>query len=393
MKINYNLIWLWLLSMRVVAGIQIHSIKPDVADPRIRTFIADSHYVVSADPAKQKNSLLVHLGASYQKPGDASYYLQLAANAGYHVISLAYPGINNMYATCEHSTDPLCYENFHREVAEGRNYSPWIEIDTFESIFFRLQSVLKFLQMNYPQENWSSYLDGQGRLLQSKITWSGHSDGAGHAAVIAKYYAVHRVVCFSGPKDFSLHYYLPPVWTHTGEWKTDKSALYVFAHTSDEYAFQKEIWDSLGLNKFGPPVNVASSNSPYKSSHQLITSAAVSIADIHGSTILDTRSPKESGKYVFEPVWKYLLGIESGTSILVNEFTAIRLFPNPIQRGRPLSIRSPVPIQDLELIDVNGKIYKINNQNFQLDPQRAAGLYFVRVKMKQQVYTCPLLVY
>lgn len=48
----------------------------------------------------------------------------------------------------------------------------------------------------------------------------------------------------------------------------------------------------MGLNKYGPLVNVSVHLPPYLSSHQLITSAAVSVADVHGFTVLDTRSPK-----------------------------------------------------------------------------------------------------
>lgn len=234
------------LIIQSFAGIHLRSISPDATDPRIRTFTSDSHYIGSPEITKHRNLLLVHLPASFHLASESSHYLQLAAREGYHVISLAYPGIDNMHSSCEHSTDPPCYENFHREVAEGKNYSPGIEIDTFESIFFRLKRALDYLQENYPLENWSYFLDEQGRLDHSRMIWSGHSDGAGHAAVISKYYTVHRVVCFSGPKDFSLHYYLPPVWVHTGEWKTDKSRIYGFTHTSDEYLFQKKSGTAWG---------------------------------------------------------------------------------------------------------------------------------------------------
>ena len=49
--------------------------------------------------------------------------------------------------------------------------------------------------------------------------------------------------------------------------------------------------------------------------------------------------------------------------------------------------------QEKNLYLFSGKINKINREPFKLDPQRAAGLYFVRVKMKQQVFTAPLVVY
>lgn len=394
MKLIYFFFLFFCFAGPLSAAIQVHQVPPQFTDNRIKTFISDSHYILSAEPALQKNKLLVYLPASYQRTKESSYYLSLAANAGYHVISLAYPGINNMYLSCEHSTDPPCYENFHRELAEGKNYTSLADIDTFESIFFRLKSLLVYLKTNYPQENWTPYLNAQGEIEQSLITWSGHSDGAGHAAVIAKYNAVDRVVLFSGPKDFSLHYYLPPVWMHTGVWKTDASKMYAFAHTSDDYAFQKEIWDSLGLNKFGIPVNVASNPPPYKSSHQLITSAQVSVPDIQGCTIVDSRSPKSQGNYVFEPVWRYLLNIESTTAIYEDKVEVLRIYPNPIHAGQSLNIPEARPDQQFELLDYLGrKIYSVKGRSITLDAHLTPGCYYIKGWARRKLFIAPLLIH
>jgi len=86
MKLNYFSIIFFIISYPLVAGIQIHYIRPDSTDTRIKTFISEPHYVLTADLSNQRNLLLVHLGASFQKTDESSYYLQLAANAGYHVI-------------------------------------------------------------------------------------------------------------------------------------------------------------------------------------------------------------------------------------------------------------------------------------------------------------------
>ena len=386
--------FLLVITIQSFAGVQLRSIRPDATDNRIKTFTADSHYICTPETAKQRNLLLIHLPASFHKASESSQYLQLAAREGYHVISLAYPGINNMYSSCEHSTDPPCYENFHREVAEGVNYSPEITIDTFESIFFRLKRTLDYLQLNYPSENWSYFLDSQGRLDHSRMIWSGHSDGAGHATAISKYYSVHRVVCFSGPKDFSLHYYLPPVWVHTGAWKTDKSRIYAFAHTSDDYLFQKEIWDSLGLNKYGPPVNVSVHMPPYLSSHQLITSASVSVADIHGSTVLDARSPKAQDNYVFEPVWKYVLNIGSSTSVKSRDALRFTVSPNPVQAGQQVLIQHSSPIKSFDFFDFKGrKIDSFTGPVFSIKPGLSTGIYFIRSSLGGRALITSLVVY
>ena len=138
----------------------------------------------------------------------------------------------------------------------------------------------------------------------------------------------------------------------TGNWKTDKSNIYSFGHGQDEYAIQQEIWDSLGLKKYGKTVNINQVNYPYNNSHQLITSANVPVGDRHFCTILDNRTILQNGIPLFEPVWKYLLDVPLISTAVTSkkiEIT-IKIYPNPLKTGEKLQIEHK---QDTEFLLLN----------------------------------------
>ncbi len=365
----------------ILASVRKESVSPSHTDSQIKTFISDSHRIYFNLQSQQRNQLLVYLPASFDEANSSNAFCTIAAASGYRVISLTYPGTDKMYSTCEHSTDPPCYENFHREIAEGKNYSSWIQVDSTEGIFYRLKSLLIYLNKKYPQEGWLDYLTSSLDINHGRIIWSGHSDGAGHAAVIAKYYAVLRAICFSGPKDFSLHYYLPPIWMHTGSWKTDKKNIYTFSHISDEYLFQKEIWDSLGLMKYGVPVNIDQVPYPYQQSHQLVTAYNVAIGDRHGCTVQDQRTPILQGVPLFEAAWKYLLDIMSiSTSLQYAVIKSPKVYPNPVQIGGNIYLDAEESWSKLEVVSAKGEmVYTSNGNNKKITLRGLTiGLYFIR---------------
>jgi predicted esterase len=55
----------------------------------------------------------------------------------------------------------------------------------------------------HPFESWAQYLATPDSIDWSNIIVGGHSQGAGHAAYLAKFNSVNRVLLFSGPNDYS----------------------------------------------------------------------------------------------------------------------------------------------------------------------------------------------
>ncbi len=75
----------------------------------------------------------------------------------------------------------------------------------------RLVKLLQYLDVQHPDEHWGDYLIG-GEPNWSRIVISGHSQGAGMAAYIAKRKAVARVVLFSSPWDYVKSSRQPAPW-------------------------------------------------------------------------------------------------------------------------------------------------------------------------------------
>ncbi len=371
-------------------------VLPGQTDARISTFNTDSHYVYYNASVVHKNKLLVHLPGSYGAPKRSRFFGALAADLGYHSIGLAYPNAPTVASFCNTSADSQCYEKVRREIIEGVDYSTVITIDSIECAFNRLRKILNYLDSIYPSENWGQYLDFAGNVVFNKIIFSGHSQGGGHAALIAKYYNVDRALCFSSPKDYSGYFGKPAFWLSSGIWQTPPNQIFAFNHTLDGYPEQLEILDSLGLGALGAPVNVDSISTPYRNTRQLITNYPVPPGDEHGSTIQDYNTPFVSGVPVFLPVWNYMLTgpVTTGSSSIIKLPTAgILVSPNPASGFIQLYLPSPgffVKVYTLAGQKVFERHLLEKTYIFNLDGL-APGLYVVNACAEDQLYTATFL--
>lgn len=82
----------------------------------------------------------------------------------------------------------------------GEDSSPLVVVDAGNSIRARLTALLTYLAATYPNEGWGQFV-AAGQPNWSLITVAGHSQGAGHAAYMAKLYSLDRAVMFSAPGD------------------------------------------------------------------------------------------------------------------------------------------------------------------------------------------------
>jgi len=308
----------------------VKRIRPGDTNSLIATFNADSHYVYLNTTVAAKNVLVVHLPGSFGEPKRSTLFGTLAADLGFHSIGLMYPNAPTVASFCANTSDLLCYENVRREIVEGIDYSSSISIGANEGILSRLNKLLIYLHANFPTENWGQYLDANNNLVYNKLIFSGHSQGGGHAALIAKFYPIKRALCFSSPKDWSNYYNRPPGWLSPAAWQTTPESIYCFNHVLDEHTRQLEIWDSLGVDNYGAPVNVDVNASPYSTTRQLTTTYAVPIGDEHSSTIQDNKTPKVAGVPVFLPVWTYMLTNNTTTGTMAHTaYLNVRPNPNP----------------------------------------------------------------
>lgn len=371
---------------------KVLKIRPSQTDSLIVTFNADSHYVYFNAEAIPANTLVVHLPGSFGEPKRATIFGKHAAELGFHSIGLMYPNAPTVGSLCTNSSDTTCFEHVRREIIEGVDYSSRINILPNESILNRLKKLLVYLHNNYPTENWQQYLDSENQLIFSKIIFSGHSQGGGHAAMIGKYYPIKRAVCFSSPKDWSNFSDSPPAWLSSGNWQINPDQIYCFNHILDEHPRQLLIWESMGLDVNGPPVDVDINNPPFNTSRQLTTAYDLPNGDEHGSTVQDNKTPIISGVPVFQPVWTYMLTNKTSTNIsddVSAEHKKHLIYPNPSRNSVYFNVSEE--LMTIRVTDQTGKILYTSLSCEGLNSidlsDFSPGLYFILIETGDKVYS------
>ncbi len=351
-------------------------------DPNIDWEI-NKHFSFYNPLCNSKNILVLHMVGTFDNPTNNIMFPSVAANNGYHVISVKYPNSTAAQTACNTSSDLNCYSSFRKEIIEGGDFHPDIDVDNANSIINRALKLLQFLHDNHPTENWDTYYSGNN-LNWNKIIVSGHSQGGGHAAYIAKQHQVKRCLMFASPNDYSSNFNSPANWT--SDISISPDSIYfglnnVYDDVVDFYK-QFETWDNLGMSLFGDSLNVDITTN-YTSSHQLYTQQTGSAANQNHSlmirddqTILDV-----NGKSIFEDVWLYMLGNDIFTSlnetVLENE---ISVYPNP--SNHTLMLSGAYPNTTISIINPDGEIvaYHYDSSNSIDISKLNNGLYFLKIQ-------------
>jgi hypothetical protein len=197
----------------------MYLVSPVKTDPDIKD--GDGDNLILFDPKGDPHAnLLVFIGGTNRFRGDQpgfdiaqafaksfpSAFLSLAADLGYRVISLDFKYQPAGTAICPQMPDRSCYERFREKKVFGSGNMPEVPTTPAESIVNRLTKLLQYVARQYPDQGWEGYLVN-GQPNWSRIALTGHSQGAGMAAFLAKRAKVARVILNSSPWD---HYERPP---------------------------------------------------------------------------------------------------------------------------------------------------------------------------------------
>jgi hypothetical protein len=308
------------------AGVTMSTVLPSVTEPAVSGFDTPHRIYLRRDLAAGKSaavpdrrhelllwvpgtaplpSALADKAAAASGREGSEAFCRLAAQLGYHVISLRYP--NSISATAARlDEDPTEFERFRLAIIKGGS-SKHITIAPADSIENRLIKLLQHLATVRPAEGWSEFLTDHATIRWERIAVAGQSQGGGHAALIGIRQRVARVICTGAPKDFNQKLGAPAAWMN-GESATPKSRFFTFNHRQDRQGVpwpqQLQILHALKLDAFGPPVDVDAAAPPYRHSRILFTNypgGNLSSKEAHTAVI----SWRNAG--VFEPVWRYLL--------------------------------------------------------------------------------------
>jgi hypothetical protein len=250
--------------------------------------------------------LFVFLPGSYGQPRFVRYVTNTAADLGFHAVGLAYDNSDALMNICAGAGDAqACQFDTRREAITGMDVSSYIAVSPANSIVNRLVKLLQYLDSQSPAMGWSRYLENSTSPDWSKITFAGHSQGAGTSQILGALYPVHRVVKFAGGVYLSAATYPPFRFTTSAQY-------FSFTHTDDSLFNGIQALDrlTLTLDTFGAVTSVDTASPPYGGTHMLSTSANSSNA--HGAVASDTSLAFDAnGAPIYDTAWKYLFGTPS----------------------------------------------------------------------------------
>lgn len=225
---------------------------------RLRPVVLGADRAVTyGDP--RRDPLVVFLHGTGQEPSNHTRVLDTAAYAGYRVIAVSYASAPDMRAVCAGypaSEWAACSEAGHRAKIYGAESDEYVQISDEASIVGRLHATLTALHAQEPHGGWDAYFtpaagipDHERYLTWSRIVLAGFSQGAGHAAYLAREHAAEGVVLISGPPD--------PVdvvdWMRPGA--TPSCRWLAFRHEGEALSTMfAESWDLLGVEGADAPI-------------------------------------------------------------------------------------------------------------------------------------------
>lgn len=255
----------------------------------------DSNYVALNPAVSSNGKLLVFLVGTNAKTAGYTYFLNLAANLGYHAVAVSYHNSPTVGSVCGNSADSPCFDKYRQQVCFGTPGST-AGVDSLNSIATRTRNLLTYLNRTYPAAGWGQFVAG-GRPVWGKVALSGHSQGSGHAMYLAKRLGCERVVMFSGTDDVSVYYRRVAHWERLPG-ATPPSRLHDLLHLRNEgtpYAVLYQIAQVLGLTAAGPDSATVDGHAPpYGRAQSLYTNVVPQRTGpdmYHGSTVTNFFTP------------------------------------------------------------------------------------------------------
>jgi hypothetical protein len=242
------------------------ALAPTATDPAIDPQFGD-HWAIAKTATTGTGKLVVFLPGTGGQPKHYTALLHEAATLGHRALGLAYPNQPSLFELC--GEDANCYEFARHEIFDGQDRSPKVTIKPADCIQNRLIKALATLDKLRPGEGWGSFASGTTPVW-SKVIVAGHSQGAGHAAFIAKVNKVLRVGMFAGVVDATTKG--PAAWVNNLH-ATPTAAYFGFVHTQDPaYARIAANWTALGMGASW--VDVDASKPPWTSGQGFVTNQA-----------------------------------------------------------------------------------------------------------------------
>lgn len=150
-----------------------------------------------------KPQLVVFLNGSGAAPGNGAELLKAARDLGLYAIALSYRSGESVGALCR-GVD-ACFEPTRASLITGAlevgAATGLRDLESDEGIEPRLLAALQFVATLDADGDWLQFVDADGAVGWASVIVSGHSQGGGHAALLAKRHPVARVLMLASPCD------------------------------------------------------------------------------------------------------------------------------------------------------------------------------------------------
>jgi pimeloyl-ACP methyl ester carboxylesterase len=290
-QLQYPLFTFLLCICGFIAHAQVQLEVDPAATDRNISKVHTPHVALYNNAVKTQRKLVLMIPGTGASAFSCMDFQKSLRDMGFHVIGLDYA--NKVITTaCTESSDSACFDHFRQEIVFGTPVSEKTTVDSTNSIYNRFYKLLVYLNKNDPAGQWDTFLSG-GQIKWSNVIVTGHSQGAGHAAYLAKRFKVARAVMLSGPQDYFSKLDRPAPWL-SDNGKTPKSRLYAFLHKDDPFNCSWQMAGNIKLRKNAIDTVSVHPDLPVSHGHILLTD--VKTKSPHGASLLP----------VFEKVWKYL---------------------------------------------------------------------------------------
>ncbi|MCI5056825.1 MAG: T9SS type A sorting domain-containing protein [Flavobacteriales bacterium] len=361
------------------------------------------HQIFLDQSVTKKNKLLLFLPGTGARPGEHyTEFLKLGAQEGYHSLGLVYKNTISISGVCgtNATTDTLCSEKARSEIIYGTDLSNEVQVDSSNAILNRLKKVLMHLNNTAPTFGWDNFIDPQGNILWQNIAIAGHSQGGGHAALLARDHLLYRVLFFNSPSDQNANIQTPlnqPSWFYDARLTSD-SSYYAFYHEQNGGPGRLDVYQLFGLTNFGSEINVDITSSPFSYTHVLMTDSNTfdhasytnpgcngAGYDPHSDIIIDCELPlDQSGNHPFESAWRHMLNNQVSIPVFVKSEMEITdkllVYPNPFKSEVFIDSKLNLGQCDFKLYDLSGRLLEQFQVSQQVDLSHlASGTYIYQV--------------
>ncbi len=346
-SVHLRVLCCFALSLGDGAAQTSHSFRPSQADPAITTF-DNLQYAYVDQSVPNCNRLLVFLPGTTGTPYFYREILKHAATLGYHSLGLMYPNNRAVGTLCaiHDRRNPDCPRDVRLEILDGTDRTSLVEVDRTHCIENRLIRALQYVASQHPSEGWERFLKEDEIIVWDHVAIAGHSQGGGHAAMIAKRYEVNRCLIFAAADWF-------PFEDRLANWPSEPGATpahrhYLFGHVRDplvDWDHQRAFASGLDLDRLGGPVRVDEILTALPPRHIFTTD--MDVANFHNTVVVDAHTPLDAqDQPLFRPVWKHMLLAESPTlSFEVTDSQMAKLYwhSGVLERSTDLIEWEPLP--------------------------------------------------